>query len=119
MAQRPNPVVVFGMDELFSLQVKRAARTGKALQFVIADFTIQSQRRTIEVGNKEITAAQCSMTLQEMPIEEMSLISMSIPPLADSAVPTTGDVDPNDINHLHLNKEQLQLMATAGIIDVV
>jgi hypothetical protein len=113
MSQRPNPVVVFGMDELFDLQMKRAQRTGKALQFVIADFTIQSQRRTVVVGNKEITAAQCSMTLQEMPIEQMSLISMSVPPLSESSVPQTGDTDPDDIHHLSLNRETNQFQAIA------
>lgn len=115
MAQRRNPVSVYGMDNLFHLQMKRAQDTGKALQFVIADFTIQSQRRTVNPGDKEITVAQCSMTLQEMPIEEMNLVSMSIPPLADSSVPTTPDVEIDDITHLTLEQGTQMLLAVAGL----
>ena len=115
MAQRRNPVMVHGMDDLFQLQLKRAARTHKALQFVIADFTVQSQRRTIQEGNKEITAAQCSMTLQEMPIEEMNLVMMSIPPLADSSVPATPDVVIEGPPHLTMERSTQTLLAIAGI----
>ena len=87
MAQRPLPVSVFGMDQLFSLQMKRAQSTGRAMQFVIADFTVKSARRTVLEGDKEITAAQCSMTLQEIPIEEMSIVEMGMPPMTGPAVP--------------------------------
>jgi hypothetical protein len=120
MSQRKNPVSVFGMDRLFELQVKRASRTGRALQFVIAEFTIQSQRRTVELGPKEITAAQCSMTLQEIPIEEMSLISMGVPPLEGSSVPPTPDVaDPDDIDLLSMDPRTVRLLATAGLLPVI
>lgn len=115
MAQRRNPVSIYGMDNLFHLQMKRAQNTHKALQFVIADFTIQSQRRTVNPGDKEITVAQCSITLQEMPIEEMNLVSMSIPPLADSSVPATPDVDIDDITNLDLERSTQILLAVAGI----
>ena len=87
MAQRPLPVSVYGMDQLFSLQMKRAQSTGKAMQFVIANFTVKSARRTINEGNKEITAAQCSMTLQEIPIEEMMVVEMTMPTLTGSPTP--------------------------------
>ena len=115
MAQRRNPVVVHGMDNLFQLQLKRAADTNKPLQFVIADFTIQSQRRTVLEGDKEITAAQCSMTLQEMPIEDMNLVTMSIPPLHDSSVPTTPDVVIEGPPNLHMAPTTQTLLAVAGI----
>jgi hypothetical protein len=87
MAQRPLPVSVYGMDQLFSLQMKRATSTGRAMQFVIANFTVKSARRTINEGNKEITAAQCSITLQEIPIEEMMVVEMTVPPLMGPSVP--------------------------------
>ncbi len=93
MAQRPQPVSVYGLDQLFKLQIKRAQITGKAMQFVIADFSVKSVARTINHGDKEITSAQCSMTLQEITIEEMEIINMSIPPLAASAIPPGDDED--------------------------
>jgi hypothetical protein len=88
MAQRPLPVSVYGMDQLFSLQMKRAQETDKPMQFVIADFTVKSARRTILEGDKQITAAQCSMTLQEIPIEEMTIVEMGMPPMTGAAVPS-------------------------------
>lgn len=94
MAQRPYPVSVFGMDQLFSLQMKRAQSTGRAMQFVIANFTVKSARRTVGEGDKEIAAAQCSMTLQEIPIEEMKVVEMSMPPLTGTPIPgKPGDGD--------------------------
>lgn len=87
MSQRQAPVSIYGLDQLFSLQMKRAHRTGQAMQFVIADFSIKSAARTILEGNKEITSAQCSMTLQEIPIEQMTIVDMTIPPLSESALP--------------------------------
>ena len=94
MAQRPYPVSVFGMDQLFSLQMKRAQSTGRAMQFVIANFTVKSARRTVGEGDKEIAAAQCSMTLQEIPIEEMKVGGMSMPPLTGTPIPRKpGDGD--------------------------
>jgi hypothetical protein len=88
MAQRPLPVSIYGMDQLFSLQMKRAQETDKPMQFVIADFTVKSARRTILEGDKQITAAQCSMTLQEIPIEEMTIVEMGMPPMTGAAVPS-------------------------------
>ena len=87
MAQRPYPVSIFGLDQLFSLQMKRAQSTGRAMQFVIANFTVKSARRTVGEGDKEIAAAQCSMTLQEIPIENMKIVEMTMPPLVGPNVP--------------------------------
>ena len=87
MAQRPLPVSVFGMDQLFEIQMQRASRTQRAMQFVIANFNIKSARRVAGEGNKEIAAAQCSMTLQEIPIEEMKVVEMSLPPLTGPDIP--------------------------------
>jgi hypothetical protein len=86
MAQRPLPVSIFGMDQLFSMQMRRA-QEGKNMQFVIANFTVKSARRTVNEGNKEITAAQCSMTLQEIPIETMKVVEMGMPILTGPTVP--------------------------------
>ncbi len=88
MAQRPLPVSVFGMDQLFEIQMLRASRSERAMQFVIANFTVKSARRVAGEGNKEIAAAQCSMTLQEIPIEEMKVVEMSLPPLTGPDLPS-------------------------------
>ena len=88
MAQRPLPVSIFGMDQLFSIQIKRALATNRAMQFVIANFTVKSARRVAGEGDKEIAAAQCSMTLQEIPIEEMKVVEMSLPPLTGPDLPS-------------------------------
>jgi hypothetical protein len=101
MAQRPQPVSIYGLDQLFRLQMKRAQSTGKAMQFVIADFSVKSVARTINEGNKEITSAQCSITLQEITVEEMEVIDMSIPPLAASAIPAKEDDNEVDDVLLH------------------
>jgi hypothetical protein len=87
MAQRPLPVSIFGMDQLFAIQMKRAQTTGRAMQFVIANFTVKSARRVVGEGDKQIAAAQCSMTLQEIPIEQMRVVEMSMPPMTGPAVP--------------------------------
>ena len=87
MAQRKYPVSIYGLDQLFRLQMKRAQTTGHAMEFVIADLTIKSNQRTVLEGDKEITSAQCSITLQEIPIEEMTVVDMTLPPLSAPAIP--------------------------------
>ncbi len=87
MAQRPLPVSIFGMDQLFAIQMKRAQTTGRAMQFVIANFTVKSARRVVGEGDKQIAAAQCSLTLQEIPIEKMRVVEMSMPPMSGPQVP--------------------------------
>ena len=57
------------------------------MQFVIANFSVKSARRTVNEGDKEITAAQCSMTLQEIPIEMMKVVEMGMPILTGPTVP--------------------------------
>lgn len=69
MAQRPFPVSALNVDQLLRISMKRAMISGEPLEFVISDFSITSMQRTIVAGSNEITAAQCSLTLQEIPIE--------------------------------------------------
>lgn len=69
MAQRPFPVSALNIDQLLRISMKRAMVSGEPLEFVISDFSITSMQRTIVAGSNEITAAQCSLTLQEIPIE--------------------------------------------------
>ena len=59
--------------------MRRAEQTGKPLEFVIADLSLGSLRRTMRAGDKEITAAQVKLTLQEIPIEEIRLARFPVP----------------------------------------
>ena len=100
MSQRQAAVTVFNLDDLFRVQVKRAQQTGKALQFVIADLSITSTRRSIDSVEKEITAASVKLTLQEIPIEKVTLVKMSPPIMSKPVTPSKpgsnddGDSDP-------------------------
>ena len=99
MSQRQAAVTVFNLDDLFRVQVKRAKETGKALQFVIADLSFTSTRRSIDSVEKEITAASVKLTLQEIPIEKVSLVKMSPPAMSNPIVPKkppSGDETPAD-----------------------
>ena len=108
MAQRPYPVSVFGMDQLFSLQMKRAQSTGRAMQFVIANLTVKSARRTVGEGDKEIAAAQCQMTLQEIPIENMKVVEMTMPPLTGPKIPGKEADNPSSSPELPSEHEDIQ-----------
>lgn len=99
MSQRQAAVSVFNLDDLFRVQVKRAQETGKALQFVIADLSFTSTRRSIDSVEKEITAASVKLTLQEIPVEKVSLVKMSPPVMSTPVIPkkpTSGDEPPSD-----------------------
>jgi len=91
MAQRPYPVSVYGMDQLLRISMRRAAETGKALEFVIADLSLSSLRRTMHAGDKEVTAAQVKITLQEIPIEEIRLAEFPTPGFGNDPGPATPD----------------------------
>jgi len=87
MAQRQAPVSIFNLDDLFRVQVRRAAKTGKPMQFVIADMSVQSSRRAMDSIEKEITAATVRLTLQEIPIENVTVVKMTPPQLTDPIIP--------------------------------
>ena len=95
MAQRPYPVSIYGMDQMMSVAIRRAAETGSALEFVISDLQIQSLRRTFDAGDAEITAASVSLTLQEIPIESGKVALLNLP----SIVPDETPDEDNDINN--------------------
>lgn len=96
MSQRQATVSVFNLDDLFRIQVKRAKETGKALQFVIADLSFTSTRRSVDSVEKEITAASVKLTLQEIPMEKVSIVKMSPPTMSRPVVPrrTPPDQEP-------------------------
>jgi len=81
MAQSPYPVMFYGFDKLLMNQFRYDAKGNpRGIQFVIQDFTLSSQRRNSKM---EITRAQASLTLQEIPIETTAIIGM--PRLAHKA----------------------------------
>jgi len=92
MAQKPYPIVFYGFDTLLTNQF-RYDSSGKprGIQFVIQDLNITSQRRNERM---EITRAQATITLQEIPIETTNIIGMprlkhKNPPPPKIPVPTT------------------------------
>jgi len=79
MAQRPYPISVYGMDSLMRIVLRRAATTGRALEFVITDLQVSAMRRTQEAGDSLITAATVKITLSEIPIEEVNVARFKLP----------------------------------------
>ena len=73
MATRPYPVVLFGFDELLTNSSQFSNSAGSGVQFVINDFSISSMMRT---PTGAVNRATCDITLQEVPIEYINLISM-------------------------------------------
>ena len=75
--------------------MKRAMITAEPLEFVISDFSITSMQRSIVGGTNEITAAQCSLTLQEIPIEATFKSKFARPKIAPPLV--TPDEEQTDL----------------------
>lgn len=73
MATRPYPVILFGFDELLTNSSQFSNSAGSGVQFVIQDFSISSMMRT---ATGAINRATCDITLQEVPIEYINLITM-------------------------------------------
>jgi hypothetical protein len=73
MATRPYPVILFGFDELLTNSSQFSNSAGSGVQFVINDFSISSMMRTPAGA---VNRATCDITLQEVPIEYINLISM-------------------------------------------
>jgi hypothetical protein len=73
MAMTPAPVTLTGFDEILTNALDIPIRGGSGISFAIADFSINSALRT---STGAINRAVCSITLQELPIEEaLSIIS--------------------------------------------
>ena len=97
MSQRQAPVSIFNMDDMLRLQMLRARQTGKAMQFVIGDLQITATRRAVESVEKEITAATVRLTLQEIPIEKVTIVKMN-PPQISNYVPPKSSSSAQDDN---------------------
>ena len=87
MAARPYPVILYGFDDLLINANPFSMSTGAGVQFVISELTISSLMRTT---TGSINRATCDITLQEVPIEYINIISLPklvpgeiIPPAPD------------------------------------
>jgi hypothetical protein len=73
MSARPYPVILYGFDDLLINANPFSMSTGAGVQFVIQELTISSLIRT---ATGAINRATCSVTLQEVPIEYINIISL-------------------------------------------
>jgi hypothetical protein len=73
MSARPYPVILYGFDDLLINANPFSMSTGAGVQFFIQELTISSLIRT---STGAINRATCSMTLQEVPIEYINIISL-------------------------------------------
>ena len=73
MATRPYPVTLFGFDDMLTHQLRFPLTQSRGVEFAIAEFTIASVHRT---ATGEINRATCDITLQELPLEKITLIDM-------------------------------------------
>lgn len=73
MAARPYPVILYGFDDLLINANPFSMSTGAGVQFVISELSISSLIRT---STGSINRATCSITLQEVPIEYINIISL-------------------------------------------
>ena len=97
MSQAPYPVMFYGFDDLFQQQLRYDAGSTKprGIQFVIKDLQINAIRRD---ANMQITRAQASISLQEIPIETTALIGM--PRLKHKDTPPPPPPPPNEVNNI-------------------
>jgi hypothetical protein len=86
MATRKSPITLEGFDDILSVQMARSSlEAPKGIQFVINDLNITAGRRTINPATglatdpSLIAAAQVSLTLQEIPVETVTIVRL--PPL--------------------------------------
>jgi hypothetical protein len=86
MATSKNPVFLEGFDDILQMQISRSVNdVPRGMQFVINDLNIVAARRTVDpdtglaTSPSKIAAAQVSITLQEIPVETVTLVKL--PPL--------------------------------------
>ena len=73
IAARPYPVILYGFDDLLINANPFSMSTGSGVQFVVSELTISSLIRT---PTGSINRATCDITLQEVPIEYINIISL-------------------------------------------
>ena len=112
MASRPFPVILYGFDDLLTNSSPFAFSEGAGAQFVITDFTISSLIRT---PNGSINRATCDVTMREVPIEYITLISMpKIPTVGEPLKPPPTDIgEPTFPSAAKLTAESNQIVKIA------
>lgn len=73
MATSPYPVVIYGFDEMFNNDLRFPFSDTQTVEFAIAEMSISSVYRT---PDNKINRATVDITLQELPIETVSVIEM-------------------------------------------
>lgn len=97
MASRKNPISVLNMDDLLSIQLKRSDTQSRGMEFVIQDLSITANRRTVDAVTgkptvpSHIAAAQVEMTLQEIPVESVTLIKLPNLTFTKPIIPKKGN----------------------------
>lgn len=89
MATLPFPVTIFGLDDIFDLQLRQASITGVPSEWAITDLSITSKRRTTFTPSL-ISVAQINLSLTEYPIEKQNIYR-----LPKLQIPNTPPPPPN------------------------
>jgi hypothetical protein len=88
MAQAPYPVTFLNMDKFMQDEIRwPSLNTGRGIEFVIQEFSVTATQRTSanptalvsSTVPNQISRASCTMTLQEIPIEQVDIVQM--PPI--------------------------------------
>ena len=98
MANSIEPVYFSGMDSLTNtpITLPGASRTSTGMFFRITDFTITSMRRN---QSNQITAAQCSMALQEdfsLAVNAVTMPAIKYPPIMKPRIKKDKKTPPGD-----------------------
>lgn len=129
MSQRKYPVSIVNMDDLLSVKLITDYRNGSlrsvsGMQFVITDLSITASRRTSDPSTgqpttpSKIAVAQCQMTLQEVPIESVQIVSLpklNIPFTPPGKAPKTNPFAPPEYDLA--SKVQVQSPDTSWATD--
>ncbi len=111
IAARPYPVILYGFDELLANANPFSMSSGAGVQFAITDFSITSMMRTPNGG---INRAQCDITLQEVPIEYINIISLPKLVPGQTIKPTTPGEEPVYGERLLITDQANQIVEVKG-----
>lgn len=93
MAQAPYPVRLYNFDKMLTEEQRYdAIKQGRLIQFAITDISITGQQRN---KDQQLTRAQASMTLQELPPDKTPLIQMPRLVHKDSSSSPPDETAPN------------------------
>jgi len=80
IATRPSPIVVYGLDDIFNIQLQQSQTTGAPCAWAISDLGITAKRRT-EGPPSLISVAQVNISLIELPVERSVAYKLNPLPL--------------------------------------